>query len=66
MGTLLLFLNKLDKVFPDKYISILAYTHTLKALKNIKAEANVIIKLCSMPGEQGLSYLYGGNKNSFV
>lgn len=64
MGTLLPFLNKLAKAFPEKYISTLAYTHTLKAPKNIKAEPNVIIKLCSMPGDQSSSYLYGGNKNS--
>lgn len=64
MGTLLPFLNKLAKAFPDKYISTLAYTHTLKAPKNIKAEPNVVIKLCSMPGDQSSSYLYGDNKNS--
>ena len=38
MGTLLPFLNKLAKAFPDKYISTLAYLHTLKAPENIKAE----------------------------
>lgn len=64
MGSLLPFLNKLAKAYPDKYISTLAYTHTLKAPKNIKAEPNVVIKLCSMPGDQASSYLYGENKNS--
>ena len=64
MGTLLPFLNKLARAFPDKYISTLAYTHTLKAPKNIKAEPNVVIKLCSMPGDQSSSYLYGDNKKS--
>ncbi|MDD7194479.1 MAG: DUF4838 domain-containing protein, partial [Clostridiaceae bacterium] len=64
MGTLLPFLNKLAKAFPDKYISTLAYLHTLKAPKNIKAEPNVVIKLCSMPGDQASSYLDGANANS--
>lgn len=64
MGTLLPFLNKLAKAFPDKYISTLAYLHTLKAPENIKAEPNVVIKLCSMPGDQADSYLDGENPNS--
>ncbi len=64
MGTLLPFLNKLAKAFPDKYISSLAYLHTLKAPKGIKAEPNVVIKLCSMPGDQASSYLDGANANA--
>ncbi len=64
MGTLLPFLNKLAQAFPDKYISSLAYLHTLKAPKNIKAEPNVVIKLCSMPGDQASSYYDGANSNS--
>ncbi|MGN0521811.1 MAG: DUF4838 domain-containing protein [Eubacterium sp.] len=64
MGTLLPFLNKLAKAFPDKYISTLAYLHTLKAPSNIKAEPNVVIKLCSMPGDQASSYNDGLNQNS--
>lgn len=59
MGTLLPFLNKLAKAFPDKYISTLAYLHTLKAPTGIKAEPNVVIKLCAMPGDQASSYLNG-------
>ncbi|MGN1203076.1 MAG: DUF4838 domain-containing protein [Eubacterium sp.] len=64
MGTLLPFLNKLAEAFPDKYISTLAYLHTLKAPVNIKAEPNVVIKLCAMPGDQASSYLNGANTNS--
>lgn len=64
MGTLLPFLNKLARAFPDKYISTLAYLHTLPAPKNIKAEPNVVIKLCSMPGDQASSYNGGLNDNS--
>ena len=66
MGTLLPFVNKLAKRFPDKYISTLAYLHTLKAPKNIKAEENVVIKLCAMPGDQGTSYYNPGNYNAQV
>ena len=61
MGTLLPFLNKLAEAFPDKYISTLAYLHTLKAPTGIKAAPNVVIKLCSMPGDQASSYLAGAN-----
>ena len=70
MGTLLPFLNKLARkaraVYPDRevYISTLAYFHTLKAPKGIKTEPNVVIKLCSMPGDQGTSYLDPGNGNA--
>lgn len=64
MGTLLPFLNKLARAFPDKYISTLAYLHTLKAPTSIKAESNVVIKLCSMPGDQSSSYLDGANANA--
>lgn len=64
MGTLLPFLNKLAREFPDKYISSLAYFHTTKAPVNIKAEPNVVIKLCSMPGDQASSYLKGNTKGA--
>ena len=66
MGTLLPFLNELARAYPDYYISTLAYLHTLKAPEGIKAEPNVVIKLCSMPGDQAYSYLEGGNYNSKV
>lgn len=64
MGTLLPFLNKLAKAFPDKYISTLAYLHTLKAPVGIKAEPNVVIKLCAMPGDQASSYMNGRTDGS--
>lgn len=65
MGTLLPFINKLARRFPDKYISTLAYLHTLKAPENsLKAEKNVVIKLCAMPGDQASSYLNPSNKNA--
>lgn len=60
MGSLLPFLNELAKAFPDKIISTLAYQHTINPPTNgLKAEENVVIKLCSMPGDQGSSYLQG-------
>ena len=60
MGSLLPFINELAKAFPDKIISTLAYFHTINPPTNgIKAEENVVIKLCSMPGDQGSSYLQG-------
>ena len=71
MGSLLPFINKLARkvkeVYPDKeiYISTLAYLHTLQPPKNgITVEDNVVIKLCSMPGDQGSSYLNPGNRKA--
>ena len=60
MGTLLPFINKLAKAFPDKYISTLAYIYTVDPpINNIKAEPNVAIKLCAMPGDQASTYADG-------
>lgn len=65
MGSLLPFINELAKAFPDKTISTLAYFHTINPPTNgIKAEENVVIKLCSMPGDQGSSYLQGATENA--
>lgn len=65
MGSLLPFLNELAKAFPDKIISTLAYFHTIEPPTNgLKAEENVVIKLCSMPGDQGSSYLQGATEGA--
>lgn len=65
MGSLLPFLNELAKTFPDKIISTLAYFHTIEPPTNgLKAEENVVIKLCSMPGDQGSSYLQGATEGA--
>ena len=56
MGSLLPFLNELAKEHPDKYISTLAYFYTEDPPKNIRAESNIVIKLCAMPGDQACSY----------
>lgn len=47
-GSLLSFVNKVAKEFPDKIISTLAYQYTRKAPKTIKPEKNVNIMLCSI------------------
>lgn len=65
MGSLLPFINKLAQDFPDIYISTLAYFHTIDAPVNgLKAQPNVLIKLCSMPGDQASSYADGANNNA--
>ena len=47
-GSLLSFVNKVARQFPDKTISTLAYQYTRKAPKTIKPEKNVNIVLCSI------------------
>lgn len=65
MGSLLPLINELAREFPEKYISTLAYFHTIKPPKNgLKAEKNVVVKLCAMPGSQASSYLKGETKRS--
>ncbi len=46
-GTMIHFVNKIAKNFPDKTISTLAYQHTRKPPK-VKPEENVLITLCSI------------------
>lgn len=62
MGSLLPFINRLAEEFPDVMISTLAYFHTVEPPKTIKPRDNVIIKLCSMPGDQASSYPLGATK----
>ncbi len=47
-GSILYFVNKVAREFPDKKISTLAYWYSRKAPKNIKAEPNVNIMLCNI------------------
>lgn len=47
-GTMLNFVNKVAKEFPEKVISMLAYQYTRSAPKNIKPEKNVNIMFCSI------------------
>ncbi|MDZ7720934.1 MAG: DUF4838 domain-containing protein [Balneolaceae bacterium] len=45
-GSLIYFVNKVAKEFPDKIISTLAYWYTREAPENIKPVSNVNIMLC--------------------
>ena len=47
-GSMIWFVNKIAKEFPDKLISTLAYQYTRKAPATIKPEKNVLITLCSI------------------
>ena len=48
MGSLLTFVNRVAREFPDKIISTLAYQYSRSAPKSIKPEKNVLITLCSI------------------
>lgn len=47
-ASMLLLVNKIAKVFPNKIIATLAYQYTRKAPKNIQPEKNVLVTLCSI------------------
>jgi hypothetical protein len=47
-GTLLWFVNRVAKEFPDKIISTLAYQYSRAAPSNIRPEKNVNIMLCTI------------------
>lgn len=47
-GSMIDFVNRIARAFPDKQISTLAYQYTRKAPKKIKPEPNVLITLCSI------------------
>jgi hypothetical protein len=47
-GSMIWFINKVARVFPDKIISTLAYWYTRAAPSNIVAEPNVNIMLCNI------------------
>ncbi len=47
-GSMVWFVNKVAREFPDKIISTLAYWYTRKAPSNIIAESNVNIMLCNI------------------
>ena len=54
MGSVLRFVNKVAKQFPDKTISTLAYWYTRKAPKVTRAENNVHIMLCNIEANRGM------------
>ena len=47
-GTILPFINKMAKKFPDKIISTLAYWYSTRPPKGVKVEKNVNILLCNI------------------
>ncbi|MCG8308734.1 MAG: DUF4838 domain-containing protein [Cytophagales bacterium] len=48
MGSILPFVNRMAKKFPDKTISTLSYWYSTRPPKNIKPEENVNILLCNI------------------
>ena len=54
MGSVLTFVNKMARRFPDKTISTLAYWHTRKLPKTVRPEKNVHIMLCNIEANRGL------------
>jgi len=65
-GSLLTFVNKVAKEFPDKIISTLAYQYTRKAPKTIKPEKNVNIMLCSIECNRSKPLAEDPNSADFV
>ncbi|MCF8451527.1 MAG: DUF4838 domain-containing protein, partial [Taibaiella sp.] len=47
-GSLIKFVNKVAKMFPDKYITTLAYGYTHRAPKDLKPESNVYVFLSNI------------------
>ncbi|HLO82287.1 MAG TPA: DUF4838 domain-containing protein [Chitinophagaceae bacterium] len=47
-ASMILFINKIAREFPDKTIATLAYQYTRHAPKTIKPEKNTLITLCSI------------------
>ena len=54
MGSVLNFVNKMARRFPDKTISTLAYWYTRKLPKTLRPEKNVHIMLCNIEANRGL------------
>lgn len=51
-GSIIYFVNRVAKEFPDKTISTLAYVYSREAPENIELEPNVNIMLCSFESER--------------
>lgn len=54
-GSMIHFVNRIAREFPDKQISTLAYQYTRKAPKNLTPEPNVLITLCSIECDRSAS-----------
>jgi hypothetical protein len=65
-GSLIHFVNKIAREFPDKTISTLAYQYTRKAPKNLKPDKNVNIMLCSIESERNKSLESDTSGGAFI
>jgi len=65
-GSLLRFVNKVAKEFPDKIISTLAYQYTRKPPKHIKPAKNVNIMLCSIEEDRNKPLDKNISQGSFI
>lgn len=54
-GSMIHFVNRIAREFPDKQISTLAYQYTRKAPKTLIPEPNVLITLCSIECDRSAS-----------
>ncbi len=65
-GSIINFVNKIAREFPDKIISTLAYQYSRKPPKNLKPEKNVNIMLCSIECFRTKPLDIDSNSASFV
>lgn len=65
-GTLLWFVNRVAREFPDKTISTLAYQYTRRAPENIVPEPNVNIMLCTIECDRSRPLSDQRGKGAFV
>jgi len=65
-GSIINFVNKIAREFPDKIISTLAYQYSRKPPKNIKPEKNVNIMLCSIECNRTKPLDVDSNSAAFV
>jgi hypothetical protein len=65
-GTLIEFVNRLARLFPEKTISTLAYQYTRAAPRGIRPEPNVNIMLCSIECNRSKPLAADSTSASFV
>ncbi|MFI3262846.1 MAG: DUF4838 domain-containing protein [Rikenellaceae bacterium] len=66
VGSVLHFVNRIAERFPDKEISTLAYTYTVKPPKHMKPRENVNIMLCNIECTRQLALPYTNTGKTFV
>ncbi len=64
-GSLLTFVNRVARVFPEKTISTLAYQYTRSAPRNLRPEKNVNIMLCTIECDRGRPIAASQGKGAF-